>query len=897
MILALFPSIDTIRDFFLNMIHTILLFIDQLAYSLIGFIYRIFLILANFDPFKVEVYEAFVTRIYTLLGVVMLFILVYNLLQGIIDPDKMEKSDAAPQKFLLNIVVSIILVAILPTIFEFISNLQVTILNQNVVQNVIFGADTEEATNASTAQAGYEIAMNVFSPFFQVTDDWCEQVIATYNLDENNPNYNNKTDLCEDYMYTEDVYDMILDFSKGDEDGEKSFLDVDEEAVQDLIDDINEDIETAKSYSWALRFFYGIDVENWHTIENLDIHKFSLYNYKQAIKSTGDFDRLQSFSRLTFKSRYSDGIRPINHMFPVSTIAAVFVCYVLISFCFDLGKRVVKLLFLQVIAPIPAIARAMPKGKDIFDKWLKKLIAVYLEVFARLVALFFGIFLIQLVVGSYSADAWERFAGEGGFIVALAKAFVIMGIIAFIKELPKFLGEIFPAMNSDGMSLGIKDKFKAGGGFVAGGAVGGGVTSGVRNYMANRAKIKELKKKDPETGKSKWDTMSGREKASMRMHGVTSAAAGTVSGAVRGGVNAKDAGNMKDMKKAASSAAQTTAEKRNKRQEYRANHGNSFVGVAKGHVMDAMDSIGRWAGINNVEELERKNAQIKSIQDKDADHKKTTEELLKQDAAKGKNFTYGATGSFAVSEAAKDYLADAGLEFEGEESEGKLKYSTANLLKLQQKLDAASSRGDDQAVAALSEAFGMYLKNFTDQVRNMTLKSKENWDKFEKELTQMHFEEAKAAEITSKVTLKIDERVAELGRDLNDEEKGFIRKSVVSEMMQDSAYSNDVKEATKTAYDEVTQLQEARTKGQEFIRELSKSLGESFVNSANDRAVQIEGPITTKITIDSLQGDVKIDQGAFKNLKNEMERALQANQQAINDARKKEAERKSDKDS
>jgi uncharacterized membrane protein YwzB len=562
LLLGLFPSIEEIHDFFFNIIHIILLFIDCLVYSFVGYLYELFELLSTFNPFTIEMYEAFATRVYTILGVVMLFILIYNLLQGIINPDDTLKKDSSPQKFLLNIVISIIIIAVLPTLFEFITSLQYTILDNNVIQNIVFGNTDKEGgcidsqghpIDCAQAQhsAGNEMAVITFSSFFQVTEEWCahDEAIGPKSDDQTTDEYLQE---CQKVTY-------------------------DNKAYTDEDDD-----------------------------------KISLYEIKRRISSGASFFNLINYSKRTFspdsgekkKSYYPIHVRPISHMFPISTVAGVFLCYVLVSFCFDLGKRVVKLLFLQIIAPIPAICRALPQAKDVFSNWVKLITAVYLEVFVRVIAITFGVFLINQIMGV--ASLWEHFAGHGFFTMGFAKAFVIMGIVAFIKELPKFLGNLFPAMNSDNMSLGIKDKLKAGGAFAAGAAVGGGITSGVRNGIAAFK------------GKKNWQNKDGKVTAGSIMRnlgrGIGSTIAGTTSGTRYGLMKGANAGSVSEMKQAASDAATKTQDKRLGREarhdRYKANK-NPFTRTAiGGKIADIGTDIKEWA-TGGVEQFDRamKNAE------------------------------------------------------------------------------------------------------------------------------------------------------------------------------------------------------------------------------------------------------------------------------------------------
>ena len=53
----------------------------------------------------------------------------------------------------------------------------------------------------------------------------------------------------------------------------------------------------------------------------------------------------------------------VTYTFIISTIAGCFLIYIILSFCIDLGVRAAKLVFYQLIAPIPILMRLIP-GKQ-----------------------------------------------------------------------------------------------------------------------------------------------------------------------------------------------------------------------------------------------------------------------------------------------------------------------------------------------------------------------------------------------------------------------------------------------------------------------------------------------------------------------------------------------------
>lgn len=123
----------------------ILLSLDGIIYSFIGYLYKIFLILSRANIFQSEMFIPFVRRIYMVIGVVMLFLLSYNLLTNIVNPDKGNKSTTG--KTVFNSIKAIILLALIPTIFDFAYGLQSAILDQNTIGKLILGTTAGDALN------------------------------------------------------------------------------------------------------------------------------------------------------------------------------------------------------------------------------------------------------------------------------------------------------------------------------------------------------------------------------------------------------------------------------------------------------------------------------------------------------------------------------------------------------------------------------------------------------------------------------------------------------------------------------------------------------------------------------------------------------------------------------
>lgn len=152
-----------------------------------------------------------------------------------------------------------------------------------------------------------------------------------------------------------------------------------------------------------------------------------------------------------------DGVKDgkVEYLGIVSTVAGAFALWMFISFALDIGIRVGKLAFYEVISPIPVMMRILP-GDKMFDKWFKGLKDTYLSIFIRLIIIYTCMYFITLVPDIF-ASMWAD--GDAGIIVALANVVVILGILQFAKDAPKLITDMFGG--SGNIKFGIKDKYKS----------------------------------------------------------------------------------------------------------------------------------------------------------------------------------------------------------------------------------------------------------------------------------------------------------------------------------------------------------------------------------------------------------------------------------------------------
>lgn len=487
----------------------------------------------------------------------------------------------------------------------------------------------------------------------------------------------------------------------------------------------------------------------------------------------------------------------IDFQWLIALIVGGFLVYAIVSFCFDMALRICKLAFFEIIAPIAIFCNVIPKMEDVFKKWLSNTTKTFIAVFTRIIVMNFGVFLISIIcsdridLGLENTGSW--------FLNLIAKCLLILGIVMFMRQAPKLLSDLFGFGDGD-MKLGIKDKLKSSGAFAAGAAIGAGTTGLVRNTVHGVQNVRNAK------------GFKDKSKAILKLGG--SAVAGTASGFTKGAWYAKGAGSGKDMKNAASQAANKTVENRMKREAYKAAH-PGFMGATLGHLEDAGDSALKWAGFNNIEALQKANAEMSKVSSKKKAMADAAESLIVGEANKNKSKDFGIDPSVQF---------DGGADLLAQQYNGQFNTSTVRIIR--QKLDEAKATGSskdnygvDVSAAEWENLYGSYLNSFKEAVQNQALLSKNNWD----------------------------------------------------------AISNSAVKAD---------LSEVRNAANDFRNELGRHLNESFVVKSNDLSSG------TKINAETLEEDIKINDGAFKEIGDQIKIAQSENYAQISKIQQKEQEKK-----
>lgn len=183
---------------------------------------------------------------------------------------------------------------------------------------------------------------------------------------------------------------------------------------------------------------------------------------------------------------------------------AIFMIWILISYCIQVATRVMQLAYLQLVAPVPILSYISdPDGA--FKNWTKQCLTTYLDLFIRLAIIYFIITVSTQILEAVKNSESVLFSSTGldpeSSTIFWVKIFLIMGLLMFGKRVPDLLKDLFPNIGGGAASLGFgptKPKDVPGYGFAkgavtfgAGAAIGGiaGMASGIRNGYGVKGKI------------------------------------------------------------------------------------------------------------------------------------------------------------------------------------------------------------------------------------------------------------------------------------------------------------------------------------------------------------------------------------------------------------------------
>lgn len=377
---------------FLQIVRSFFFTLDSTLFNFIPKVYDLLMTISRTSILTQGQIKQFADRIQIFLGVFMLFRVTFSLITYIIMPDEFSDKGKGFGKLWQNIIISLVLLVLTPYAFNLAYEFQAMVLEDNSLATLVFGdsGDTENYLSTAGEKMAYTIMEPMFSPNTSVGNLYeCSSLL--------DPSSSVRT-------FNQSCRDELLDSYNSTNDDNKSNI-------------------TGSFNVYVNNYVAGVENSNLGLFFRLDMAKATV----PGSKNNGNETFL------------------IDYNIPVTTVVAVIVLLLLISFSLDIALRSIKLAFLQLISPMPIISYIDPKGKDgMFKKWYQMCFSTYLSLFVRLLALYLGVYIIGKV--NSMTDVITGASVTNGFV----KIFIIIGVLMFAKQLPKILEGVGIKLDGDG---------------------------------------------------------------------------------------------------------------------------------------------------------------------------------------------------------------------------------------------------------------------------------------------------------------------------------------------------------------------------------------------------------------------------------------------------------------
>ena len=562
-------------DFWVDAIRSVFAFIDSVGYLLLTAVYKIFFTVANAQLLEGDVVTEFFSRIQLILGVLMTFKLAITALNIIINPDMFKDKEKGAGKVLMRIVVSLILLTLVIPVN--IPENEDSLLNQQIRNNgFLFGFL-------------YQFQNSVLQ------DNILGKLILGSDVESNEGNYGDLNNLSDIGMtlsttvaqafITPTLKDNVTNPKMGS-DGRISEEDV---ACPIVLTD----------------YEYGLPSTSYE-------------DYLKYINDTCDSDG---------KEVYIFNYAPFAGL-----VCSLIMTVIIIGFTLDIAVRAIKLAILRLIAPIPIISYISPgqEKNGAFGNWVKTLASTYIGLFLRLAIIYFGAYVI-LIISEGGITIWQNTPDV--FTSLFSTVFIIIGVLVFMKEAPKFFQDM----------LGIKGdgKLFSGIGTMLGAAA---LTGGLAGSIATGAKAAWAENKM--AGRPTWMGVGGAITS-----GITSGVGGLFTGAK----------TLATTDKKVPSSVMAAMQKRN---AMRASHSTLPGRISSG-------AFGMFTGRT----LAERDQQILDLNKTAASEAKNLKGLIEEEALK-----FGDYGTVTVSDGFNDYTDNFNYEdlvaaMNGKDVNGNFKYN------------------------------------------------------------------------------------------------------------------------------------------------------------------------------------------------------------------------------
>lgn len=141
-------------------------------------------------------------------------------------------------------------------------------------------------------------------------------------------------------------------------------------------------------------------------------------------------------------------------------LVGCFALWMFLMYTISTGLRVVQLMFLELISPVPIISYLSSKKETGLQTWIKQCITTFLDLFIRMAILYFSVLLLHIIVTNNTSTMISSSVGDTSSNT-LIKIILVLGVLLFMKKAPQLIEELFPGLKtkaSGDFGLGLKSR-------------------------------------------------------------------------------------------------------------------------------------------------------------------------------------------------------------------------------------------------------------------------------------------------------------------------------------------------------------------------------------------------------------------------------------------------------
>ncbi len=404
---------------FKNILRSLFSALDSFGYWILGGVYNVFFAVSSAEIISGDVVREFFSRIQLILGVIMVFKLTFTALSIIINPESATDKQKGAGKILTRVAAALVMLTLVVPIsipasddsplnarirdqgilFGFLYQFQDSVVKDNILGKLILGSRAEYNSDGENG------SMNAGGEIDNMADVG-GVMAATVAKAFVTPTILSSAD--------DDAIGSLNDIATNNDDNTSTGDDTSSS------DDENK-VDPSTVFACADTTAY-----NYYMNPNASADGILYY-----LNETCDSDDGEVY---VFQYTLIGGL-----------VCSIIMTIIILGFTIDIAVRAIKLAVLRLIAPIPIISYISPGSeKDgAFGNWVKTLISTYLDLFIRLAIIYFGAYVILLISRSFSGNGVEIIQTDYGFVInTLATIFIIIGVLVFMKQAPKFLKDM-----------------------------------------------------------------------------------------------------------------------------------------------------------------------------------------------------------------------------------------------------------------------------------------------------------------------------------------------------------------------------------------------------------------------------------------------------------------------